>query len=66
MKTEEKQLLQNDIKDFILSDHITTVYRENLLDEILDDYFSNIDDAMLEEYDLYMFPTMEKINNDSI
>ena len=62
----KKRLLQSDIKNFILSDNITNVYRENLLDEILDDYFSNIDDAMLEEYDLYMFPTMEKINNDSI
>ena len=62
----QKRLLQSDIKNFILSDNITNVYRENLLDEILDDYFSNIDDAMLEEYDLYMFPTMEKINNDSI
>ena len=66
MKTEEKQLLQNDIKDFILSDNITTVYRENLLDDILEDYFSNIDDDMLEEYDLYMFPIMEKMNNDAI
>ena len=62
----QKRLLQSDIKNFILSDNITNVYRENLLDEILDDYFSNIDDAMLEEYDLYMFPIMEKMNNDSI
>ena len=58
----QKRLLQSDIKNFILSDNITKVYRENLLDDILDDDFSNIDDDMLEEYDLYMFPIMEKMN----
>ena len=58
----QKRLLQSDIKNFILSDNITKVYRENLLDDILDDYFSNIDDDTLEEYDLYMFPIMEKMN----
>ena len=58
----QKRLLQSDIKNFILSDNITKVYRENLLDDILDDYFSNIDYDMLDEYDLYMFPIMEKMN----
>ena len=43
----QKRLLQSDIKNFILSDNITNVYRENLLDDILEDYFSNIDDDML-------------------
>ena len=66
MPLTKKQLLQNDIKDFILSDNITNVYRENLLDDILEDYFSNIDDDMLEEYELYMFPIMEELNNDAI
>ena len=66
MSLIQKRLLQSDIKNFILQDNITKVYRENLLDDILDDYFSNIDDNMLEEYDLYMFPIMEKMNNDSI
>tara|TARA_Y100001954_G_scaffold165015_1_gene175091 strand:+ start:192 stop:374 length:183 start_codon:yes stop_codon:yes gene_type:complete len=59
MPLTKKQLLQNDIKDFILSDNITNVYRENLLDDILEDYFSKIDDTMVEEYELYMFPIME-------
>ena len=36
----QKRLLQSDIKNFILSDNITNVYRENLLDDILEDYFS--------------------------
>ena len=36
----KKRLLQSDIKNFILSDNITNVYRENLLDDILEDYFS--------------------------
>ena len=66
MPLTKKQLLQNDIKDFILSDNITNVYRENLLDDILEDYFSKIDDNMLEEYELYMFPIMEELNNDAI
>ena len=66
MPLTKKQLLQNDIKDFILSDNITNVYRENLLDDILEDYFSKIDDTMVEEYELYMFPIMEELNNDVI
>ena len=62
----QKRLLQSDIKNFILQDNITKVYRENLLEEIFEDYFTNISDDALEEYDLYMFPIMEKMNNDSI
>ena len=62
----QKRLLQSDIKNFILSDNITKVYRENLLEEILEDYFTNISDDALEEYDLYMFPIMEELKNVSI
>ena len=59
------QSLQNDIKKFILSDNITQVYRENLLNDILVDYFSGLDDDIIEEIDLYMFPIMEKMNNEN-
>ena len=62
----QKRLLQSDIKNFILQDNITKVYRENLLEEILEDYFTNISDDALEEYDLYMFPIMEELKNDPI
>ena len=62
----KKRLLQSDIKNFILQDNITKVYRENLLEEILEDYFTNISDDALEEYDLYMFPIMEELKNVSI
>ncbi len=62
----QKRLLQSDIKNFILQDNITKVYRENLLEEILEDYFKNISDDALEEYDLYMFPIMEELKNVSI
>ena len=62
----KKRLLQSDIKNFILSDNITKVYRENLLDDILNDYFLTISDDMIEEYDLYMFPIMEELKNDPI
>ena len=58
------QLLQNDIKKFILSDNISNAYREHLLEEILDDYFSTLDDVMILEYDDYLFPIMEVMNND--
>ena len=59
----KKRLLQSDIKNFILSDNITNVYRENLLDDILEDYFSNIDDDMLES-DLkdYLFSDKKTIH----
>jgi len=56
--------LQNDIKNFILSDNISNAYREHLLEEILDDYFSTLDDDMIQEYEDYMFPIMEVMNND--
>ena len=62
----QKRLLQSDIKNFILQDNITKVYRENLLEEILEDYFTNLSDDALEEYDLYMFPIMEELKNVSI
>ena len=62
----QKRLLQSDIKNFILQDNITKVYRENLLEDILEDYFTNISDDALEEYDLYMFPIMEELKNVSI
>ena len=57
------QLLQNDIKNFILNDNISNAYREHLLDEILEDYFSTLDDDMIQEYEDYMFPIMEVMNN---
>ena len=58
------QLLQNDIKNFILSDNISNAYREHLLEEILDDYFSTLDDDMIQEYEDYMFPIMEVMSNE--
>ena len=66
MSLIQKRLLQSDIKNFILQDNITKVYRENLLEEILEDYFTNLSDDALEEYDLYMFPIMEELKNVSI
>ena len=66
MSLIQKRLLQSDIKNFILQDNITKVYRENPLEEILEDYFTNISDDALEEYDLYMFPIMEELKNVSI
>ena len=57
------QLLQNDIKNFILSDNSIS-HRTHLLNEILDDYFSTLDDDMIQEYEDYMFPIMEVLNND--
>ncbi len=65
MITEYYEKLQNDIKNFILSDNITRVHRENILDDILEDYFSNLDDDMIEAIDDFMFPIMEKLNNDN-
>ena len=66
MSLIQKRLLQSDIKNFILQDNITKVYRENLLEEILEDYFTNISDDALEEYDLYTFHIMEELKNVSI
>ena len=40
MMTKEKQKLQNDITNFILNDKITRRHRENILDDILEDFFS--------------------------
>ena len=57
------QLLQNDIKNFILSNNSIS-HREHLLNDILIDYFSTLDDDMIQEYEDYMFPIMEVINND--
>ena len=65
MMTKEKQKLQNDITNFILNDNITRVHRENILDDILDDYFKGLDDDMIEAIDDFMFPIMEKLNNDN-
>ena len=60
------QSLQNDIKNFILSDNSIS-HRTHLLNEILEDYFSILDDRnddMIQEYEDYMFPIMEVLNND--
>ena len=65
MMTKEKQKLQNDITNFILNDNITRVHRENILDDILEDYFSGLDDDMIEAIDDFMFPIMEKLKNDN-
>ena len=65
MMTKEKEKLQNDITNFILNDKITRVHRENILDDILEDYFSGLDDDMIEALDDFMFPIMEKLNNEN-
>ena len=65
MMTKEKQKLQNDITNFILNDKITRVHRENILDDILDDYFEGLDDDMIEAIDDFMFPIMEKLKNNN-
>ena len=57
------QSLQNDIKNFILSDNSIS-HREHLLNDILIDYFSTLDDDTIQEYEDYMFPIMEVMNND--
>tara|TARA_B100000212_G_C27056439_1_gene397909 strand:+ start:212 stop:406 length:195 start_codon:yes stop_codon:yes gene_type:complete len=63
--TKEKQKLQNDITNFILNDKITRVHRENILSDILEDYFEGLDDDMIEAIDDFMFPIMEKLSNDN-
>ena len=63
--TKEKQKLQNDITNFILNDKITRVHRENILNDILEDYFEGLDDDMIEAIDDFMFPIMEKLSNDN-
>ncbi len=65
MMTKEKQKLQNDITNFILNDKITRVHRENILSDILEDYFEGLDDDMIEAIDDFMFPIMEKLSNDN-
>ena len=65
MMTKEKEKLQNDITNFILNDKITRVHRENILNDILEDYFESLDDDMIEAIDDFMFPIMEKLNNDN-
>ena len=65
MMTKEKQKLQNDITNFILNDKITRVHRENILSDILEVYFEGLDDDMIEAIDDFMFPIMEKLNNDN-
>ena len=65
MMTKEKQKLQNDITNFILNDNITRVHRQNILDDILEDYFEGLDDDMIEAIDDFMFPIMEKLKNDN-
>ena len=65
MMTKEKQKLQNHITNFILNDKITRRHRENILDDILEDYFEGLDDDMIEAIDDFMFPIMEKLNNDN-
>ncbi len=57
------QLLQDDIKNFILSDYSIS-HRTHLLNEILEDYFETLDDDMIQKYEDYMFPIMEVLNND--
>ena len=57
------QSLQNDIKNFILSDNSIS-HREHLLNDILIDYFSTLDDDTIQEYEDYMFPITEVLNND--
>ena len=65
MMTKEKQKLQNDITNFILNDKITRRHRENILDDILADSVEGLDDDMIEAIDDFMFPIMEKLNNDN-
>ena len=55
--------LKNDIKKFILSNN-SIQHRTNLLNEILEDYFTILDDRnddMIQEYIDYMVPIMEVI-----
>ena len=55
--------LKDDIKKFILSNN-SIQHRSNLLNEILEDYFTILDDRnddMIQEYIDYMVPIMEVI-----
>ena len=62
MRSYTKEL-KDDIKKFILSNN-SIQHRSNLLNEILEDYFSILDDRnddMIQEYIDYMVPIMEVI-----
>ena len=62
MRSYTKEL-KDDIKNFILSNN-SIQHRTNLLNEILEDYFTILDDRnddMIEEYIDYMVPIMEVI-----
>ena len=62
MRSYTKEL-QDDIKKFILSNN-SIQHRSNLLNEILEDYFTILDDRnddMIQEYIDYMVPIMEVI-----
>ena len=55
--------LKDDIQKFILSNN-SIQHRTNLLNEILEDYFTILDDRnddMIQEYIDYMVPIMEVI-----
>ena len=65
MRSYTKEL-KDDIKKFILSNN-SIQHRSNLLNEILEDYFTILDDRnddMIQEYEDYMFPITEVLNND--
>ena len=62
MRSYTKEL-KDDIKNFILSNN-SIQHRTNLLNEILEDYFTILDDRnddMIQEYIDYMVPIMEVI-----
>ena len=62
MRSYTKEL-KDDIKKFILSNN-SIQHRSNLLNEILEDYFTILDDRnddMIQEYIDYMVPIMEVI-----
>ena len=63
MRSYTKEL-KDDIKKFILSNN-SIQHRTNLLNEILEDYFTILDDKnddMIQEYIDYMVPIMEVVN----
>ena len=62
MRSYTKEL-KDDIKKFILSNN-SIQHRSNQLNEILEDYFTILDDRnddMIQEYIDYMVPIMEVI-----
>ena len=62
MRSYTKEL-KDDIKKFILSNN-SIQHRTNLLNEILEDYFTILDDRnddMIQEYIDYMVPIVEVI-----